>query len=53
MMSSTAFTIYIGRGFYLDLPIAMEIMALIDHIKGPICHLTHLRRQISDISISL
>jgi len=53
MMSSTAFTIYMGRGFHLDLPLAMEIMALIDHIRGPICHLTHLRRQVSDISISL
>jgi len=30
MMSSTGFTIYMGMGHYLDLPLAMEIMALMD-----------------------
>lgn len=43
MMSSTGFTIYMGMGYYLDLPMAMEIMALMEHIRGPIHHISHLR----------
>lgn len=42
-----------GMGYYLDLPLAMEIMALMDHIRGPMHHLQHLRRQVSDIYICL
>lgn len=36
MMNCTAFTVFIGSGYYLDLPLAMEIMGLIDHVRHPL-----------------
>lgn len=43
MMNVTAFAVYIGRGFYLDLPMAMEIMGLIDRVRHPLSQFQHLR----------
>jgi len=53
MMSSTAFSIFMGQGYYLDLPLAMEIMGLMDKVRGPLHHFQHLRRQVTDIYIAL
>lgn len=49
MMNVTAFAVYLGRGFVLTLPLAMEIMGLIDHVRHPMSQLQHLRQQVADI----
>jgi len=36
MMNGTAFAVYIGQGHYLTLPLAMEIMGLIDRVHHPL-----------------
>jgi len=53
MMNVTAFAVYIGQGFYLDLPTAMEIMGLIDRVRYPLSQFQHLREEVADISIAM
>lgn len=53
MMNCTAFAVYIGQGKYLDLPLAMEIMALIDHVRHPLCQFQRIREQVADILIAM
>jgi len=36
MMNSTAFAVYIGRGFNLELSLAIEIMGLIEAVRQPL-----------------
>ena len=36
MMNSTAFAVYIGRGMKLELPLAIEIMGLIENVRHPL-----------------
>jgi len=38
-MNTLGMTLYLGMGHTLDLPTAMEIMATMDQIKGPIHHI--------------
>jgi hypothetical protein len=53
MMNGTAFAVYIGQKNHLDLPLAMEIMGLIDAARGPLHHFQYLREQVADIRIAL
>ena len=53
MMNVTAFAFHIGQGLYLDLPLAMEIMGLIDRVRHPLEQFQHLREQVADISIAM
>jgi len=53
MMNATAFAVYIGRGYYLDLPLAMEIMGLISQVRHPLSQFQRLREQVADISIAM
>ena len=52
-MSSTAIALFMYLGNTLDLPQAIELLALFDQIKRPIQEIANLRNKYSDVYLAM